>query len=153
MSKKRYDDFDVLDDYYEEEGDPFLFSQSVGSDFSNVSYDEFNKARNEYEDDDDDVVYVEEKPTYHHKTTIKKKTKRSSSLEDRMVGNETLMDVLNVFWVWFRRLGVVIAVILIAYYIVKGYFQELFSYLFALVVAFFFGFGFMALLTKAKENR
>ena len=77
MSKKTYDDFDVLDDYYEEEGDSFLFNQAMGSDLSNVSYDDFNKAKNDYDDydDDDEVVYVEEKPVRHTTKVVKKNKK------------------------------------------------------------------------------
>ena len=146
------DDFDYLDDYYEDD-DAILYSQAVGTDYSNVSYADFNKVNDDidYEDDDDEVVYQEVKPSYH--TTVKKKAKKSSKIEDKILDNEPLMEVLSVFWTWFRRLGIVIAVILVAYYLSHGFMKELFQYLLLLVGAFMFGFIFMALISKLMNDR
>ena len=141
MSKKEYDEFDGIDDYYEEEEN--FFSQSVGDDLSDVRYEDFNKV-NQVEDDDEEVEVVTTKTT-----TRKKKSSNTNSF----IRNETLMDFLSFFWTWFRRLGIVIAVILIAYFITKGMFKDLFQYILLLVVSFFFGFGFMALINRVMENK
>ena len=138
MSKRKYKDFDTIDDYYEEEGDSFLLNQSVGSDLSNVSYEDFNKSNRVY-DYDEGVVYRE-------------KESPRRSVEDQLIENQPLMGVLTIFWTWFRRLGIVIAIILVFYYLVHGMFEDLFAYIVALVVAFLFGFGFMAVFTKLKDH-
>ncbi len=144
MKKKQYDEFDTIDDYYEDEGDNF-FSQTIGSDLSDVRYEDFNKV-NDYDDDYDEDDDTEEITT---KTTHKKRTSSSNSL----IQNEGLMDFLSFFWTWFRRLGIVIAVILIAYFLTKGMFKDLFLYILLLVASFFFGFGFMAVINKVMENK
>ena len=154
MKKKNYDDFDCLDDYYEEDEGSNLFSQTVASDLSNVSYEDFNKPSKviDYDDDDDEVVYKEVKTTTH-KTITKRKKKKVSAVEAKLVENEGLMDFLTIFWKWFRRLGIAIMIILVAYYITKGLYTDLFRYILILVVSFFFGFGFMAIINLIMENR
>ena len=154
MKKKNVDEFDCLDDYYEEDEGSNLFSQTVGTDLSDVRYEDFNKPTKviEEDDDDDEVVYKEVKTTTHT-TTKKRKKQKVSAVEAKLMENEGLMDFLTIFWIWFRRIGIAIMIILVAYYITKGLFTDLFRYILLLVVSFFFGFGFMALINKIMENR
>ena len=144
MKKRKYDDFDSIDDYFEEEEDENLFNVEVASDLGDVNYEDFNKVKKveEADDDDDEVVEV----------TAKKKSS-SNSFESKIIENEGLIDILSFFWTWFRRLGIVIAVILIAYYITQGLMKDLILYLLLLVLAFFFGYGFMAIINKVMENK
>lgn len=144
MKKRKYDDFDSVDDYFEEEEDENLFNVEVASDLGDVNYEDFNKVKKveEADDDDDEVVEV----------TAKKKSS-SNSFESKIIENEGLIDILSFFWTWFRRLGIVIAVILIAYYITQGLMKDLILYLLLLVLAFFFGYGFMAIINKVMENK
>ena len=141
--KKNYDEFDTIDDYYEEEDDANFFRSSIETDLSDVRYEDFNKV-NEVEDDDDE---------YEEIVVENKKTSSSKKSSTSIMENDSFISILSVFWTWFRRIGIVIAVILIAYYITKGMFKDLFLYILMLVVAFFFGFGFMALINKVMENR
>lgn len=151
MSKKYDDDFEFIDDYFEEEGDSAFYSQ-VSSDLSDVSYEDFNKI-NEIEDDEDDE-YDEYEDISVPKTVRKKKsTQNISAVEEKLMENEELMDILSVFWIWFRRIGIIIAIILVAYFITKGMIKDLFLYFLLLVVAFVFGFGFMAIINKFMENK
>ena len=143
-------EFDCLDDYFEEDEAPVLFSRAMEKDLSDVRYEDFNAVTEDYDDDDDDDVVMEYRPVVEKK--IVKKTK-SNRIDNRIIENEGLMDFLTFFWTWFRRLGIVIMIILSAYYISKGMFGDLFSYLVMLIFAFLFGFGFMALLNKIMDNR
>lgn len=143
MRRKDYDELEDLDDYYED--DEVFYNQTIEKDLSDVRYEDFNKAEEIIIEDDDD----EDENVAIKKTTTKKKT----SVETRLIENEGLMEGLSIFWLWFRRIGIVIAVILVAYYITKGLFKDLFMYILLLVVSFFFGFGFMAILTRVMDNR
>ncbi len=152
--KKNKNDFEIIDDYFEEEGDSFLMNQSIESDLSDVSYEEFNKANNvvvEDDDDDDDVEEVKTTKTVTKKTTTT--TTKHKEEESGILANEGLMDFLTFFWTWFRRIGIVIAVILMAYYLTEGLFKDLFLYILLLIAAFFFGYGFMAVINMVMDGR
>ena len=157
MKKKEvYDDpFDSIDDYYEEEGDSF-FSAAIESDLSDVSYEDFNKAQVVVEDDDDDEDEVQEIKTVTTTTKTTKTTKKKTTtnkLEEKLLENEGLMTFLEYFWRVFKVIGIILAVFIVAYYLVKGMFSSLFIYILLLVLAFIFGFGFMALINIVMGNR
>ena len=151
MKKKKYDDFESIDDYFEEEGDAFLLNQTIESDLSDVSYEDFNKANHVVvEDDDDDDYEAETTKTVTKKTTTVKKKETSNK---ETYENDLFIDFLTFFWTWFRRIGIVIAVILVAYFLTEGLFKDLFLYLLLLIAAFFFGYGFMAVINMVVDNR
>lgn len=146
-NNKAYEDvFDTLDDYYEEEGDSF-FSSEIESDLSDVNYDDFTKVQVIDEDEDDEEPEVEEIKTVTTKTTTKKK-KTTNKIEEKLLANEGLMTFLDIFWKVFRIMGIILAVFIVLYYLVKGMFSSLFIYILLLILSFVFGFGFMALINK-----
>jgi ABC-type multidrug transport system fused ATPase/permease subunit len=53
---------------------------------------------------------------------------------------------------WFIRIGIVIAIILFIYYIMIGKVSSAFLFVLGLVVAFFFGYGFMFLLDHIVDS-
>ena len=53
---------------------------------------------------------------------------------------------------WFIRIGIVIAVILFIYYIMAGKASSAFLFILGLVVAFFFGYGFMFILDRLVDS-
>ena len=53
---------------------------------------------------------------------------------------------------WFIRIGIVIAIILFIYYIMKGKISSAFLFILGLVVAFLFGYGFMFILDKIVDS-
>ena len=145
-NNKAYEDvFDTLDDYYEEEGDSF-FSSEIESDLSDVNYDDFTKVQVIDEDEDDEEPEVEEIKTVTTKTTTKKK--KVNKVEEKLLANEGLMTFLDLFWKVFRIMGIILAVFIVLYYLVKGMFSSLFIYILLLILSFVFGFGFMALINK-----
>ena len=148
--KKKNNDFEIIDDYFEEEGDSFLYNQSMESDLSDVSYEDFNKANHVVVDDDDDDYEAETTKTVTKKTTTVKKKETSNK---ETYENDLFIDFLTFFWTWFRRIGIVIAVILVAYFLTEGLFKDLFLYLLLLIAAFFFGYGFMAVINMVMEGR
>jgi len=143
------DDFDTLDDYYEEEGDSF-FSSEIESDLSDVNYDDFNKVQiiDEDEDEDDEEPEVEEIKNVKTVTKTTTKKKKINKVEEKLLANEGLMTFLEIFWRVFRVIGIILAVFVFLYYLLKGMFSSLFIYILLLILSFVFGFGFMALINK-----
>lgn len=168
IDEEDIDEEDLKDAEVIDEDSEKVVLEPVGKDLSDVSYEDFNKVT-EVEDDEeennDTLVATEEKAAHSTQTTTKTTTTTTTtkhhvevestndSFEDRITENEGLMVILDIFWTWVRRLGVVIMIVLSAYYITQGMFKDLFLYLLMLVVAYFFGYGFMFVLTKLRENR
>ena len=62
--------------------------------------------------------------------------------------NNTIIPILDLIATWFIRIGLVLATISLIYYIATGKFLSAIMYIFALVVAYFFGYFFMLVLDK-----
>lgn len=77
-------------------------------------------------------------------------------LEEEVDENENsefnMISFLSIASVWFIRFGMVVAVILLVYFIVVGKIATAFLYILGLVVAYFFGYGFMFFLDKFIES-
>ena len=77
-------------------------------------------------------------------------------LEEELDENENsefnMISLLSIASVWFIRFGMVVAVILLIYFIVVGKIGTAFLYILGLVVAYFFGYGFMFCLDKFIES-
>ena len=77
-------------------------------------------------------------------------------LEEEVDENESsefnMISFLSVASVWFIRFGMVVAVILLVYFIVVGKIVTALLYILGLVVAYFFGYGFMFCLDKFIES-
>ena len=77
-------------------------------------------------------------------------------LEEEVDENESsefnMISFLSVASIWFIRFGMVVAVILLVYFIVVGKIVTALLYILGLVVAYFFGYGFMFCLDKFIEN-
>ena len=74
--------------------------------------------------------------------------------EDNLYNVSMQNDYSNVRYEDFskaKKVEIVIAVILVAYYITKGMFKDLFFYILLLVLSFGLGFGAMAVIDKASE--
>ncbi len=53
---------------------------------------------------------------------------------------------------WFIRIGIVIAIVLFIYYIMVGKVSSALLFVLGLIVAYFFGYGFMFLLDKLVDS-
>ena len=77
-------------------------------------------------------------------------------LEEEVDENESsefnMISFLSVASIWFIRFGMVVAVILLVYFIVVGKIATALLYILGLVVAYFFGYGFMFCLDKFIES-
>ncbi len=77
-------------------------------------------------------------------------------LEEEVDENESsefnMISFLSVASIWFIRFGMVVAVILLVYFIVVGKIVTALLYILGLVVAYFFGYGFMFFLDKFIES-
>lgn len=128
-----------LDDY-EEEYDDFFEKENTEVDSgeiiedNTVDYDNFNEVSEfsnyDYNDNTDDNTNDE-----------------ISSLDKRNLNID-----LSLIYKCFSSIGVIIAIILISVFITKGEFNNLFTYILLLVGSFMFGYFFMFLFDKYKEN-
>ena len=77
-------------------------------------------------------------------------------LEEELDENDNsdfnMISFLSIASVWFIRFGMVVAVILLIYFIVVGKIGTAFLYILGLVFAYFFGYGFMFFLDKFIES-
>lgn len=155
-----FDDFDDFDEYEDSEIDnnadseEKLESHVSSKDFSDVSYDDFNKAididedEDDYEDiDDEDEEYDDDKKRNVH---ISRKHSVKNGGDDLI--NSQLLVILNNFWLIFRVIGVILAIILLIYFLIAGRIQDIFTFLLLLAGSFGFGFGFMFLVNKLMES-
>lgn len=155
-----FDDFSELDDYDEyDESDDVKEEETLGNaivkDFSDVSYDDFNKAIDVNDDDDDDYdEFAEEDDDDDDEEQDKVRVvrKRSSKTDDGDMINAQLLVLLNNFWLVFRVIGIVLAVVLFFYFLINGRIGDLFSYLLLLAGSFIFGFVFMYFVNKLMES-
>lgn len=62
--------------------------------------------------------------------------------------NESIIPLLSIISKWFIRIGIVIGVILLVYFITIGKFMSAFLFLLGLIVSYFFGYFFMFCLDR-----
>lgn len=141
MSKKNREGLELEEyedyDYIYDNNDDYLANETYNFDEVDSDYSKFNTISEvEYEDDNDDEEVKEEKEE------VKKNSEENSGL----------LSFLSIFSTWFSRLGVAIAIILIAVFIVKGQFDNLLLYIIGLIASFFFGYFFMYILVKYGGN-
>ena len=149
-----------LDDFIEDD-DTYEIEEVVDDAGEKRLDDEYDKEK-EYEEffkvnEDEEEFTEEEVKTTKYETKNEKDTfvDVESDDEDEVEYNDensTFMKILSIFSVWFSRLGIAIAIILIAVFISQGKFKSLLLYILCLVVSFFFGYFFMFLLTHFTEN-
>ncbi len=142
---------------YEDDDDEVVeVEEDTSDDYDEYTdnYEDFNKIKEEVED-----AVVEEET--NKTTTNVSKVQRSKSYKEVYKELDEVDDdyeaarfnsILSLISKWFSILGVVIAIILIAYFIVMGQFQNLILYILGLIVSFFFGWFFMYFLVKFTEN-
>ena len=70
------------------------------------------------------------------------------TLEDEYDDDTSIIPFLSIASKWFIRIGIVIGVILLVYFIVKTDFMAAFLFLIGMIIAYFFGYFFMFCLDK-----
>lgn len=65
----------------------------------------------------------------------------------------TTLSILGTIAKWFIRLGIVFAVIVGIYYLVKLQIVNLLLFIVGLIISYFFGYFFMFCLDKLNENK
>lgn len=143
-----------LDDFIEDD-DTYEIEEVVDDAGEKRLDDEYDEEK-EYEEFFKVNEKEEEDKTTKYETKNEKETFVDVESDDDEVEyndeNSTFMKILSIFSVWFSRLGIAIAIILIAVFISQGKFKSLLLYILCLVVSFFFGYFFMFLLTHFTEN-
>ena len=147
MKKKNKDGLELEEyedyDYVYDNNDEYLASETYDYDFDEVDsdYTKFNTVTDVDVSEDDNVE------------EYKKEEKETEENEkyDNDNGNG-VMSFLSIFSTWFSRIGVAIAIILIAVFIVKGQFENLLLYIMGLIASFFFGYFFMYILVKYGDK-
>lgn len=72
--------------------------------------------------------------------------------EDEDVSDSVFINTLATISKWFIRIGIVIAIIVFIYYIVTGKATSGLLFLVGLIIAYFFGYGFMFALDHIVSN-
>lgn len=137
MEKKKFSfDLDDYDDEFlneDEESSEELVGESIDFD-SEENYNDFNNIIEVEDSNGMEVDEIEDDETRQY--------------------TDNSLDVFNlsIFYTWFTRIGIGIAVILMALFITKGDFLSLFKYVLLLIGSFFAGYFAMFLFDKLKEN-
>ncbi len=116
------------------------------------AYEDFNKINEDVEE----AVIEEKKDKTEYSKVQKHRSYRDVYKELDEIDDEyesTIFNgILSLISKCFSIIGVIIAIILIAYFIVIGQFQNLILYILGLIASFFFGWFFMYFLVKFTEN-
>lgn len=68
--------------------------------------------------------------------------------EEEEKSDNTTIWFLNLISTWFIRIGIVLAIIALIYFVVTGQFFSAFMYIIGLVIAYYFGYFFMFCLDR-----
>ena len=145
----------ILDEYDEN----FYSVDSKDVDSTEKEYNDFLKANQNNDEYSYEDIYYEDEADYDNFTKVEAVDSKDldddsdeDEIEEEYKDNSSLMKYLEIFSVWFRRLGIVIAVILIAVFITRGEMKNLLLYFLGLVASFIFGYGFMYILNIINEK-
>ncbi len=72
--------------------------------------------------------------------------------EEAVVEDNTIIPLLDLISTWFIRIGIVIGIIVLLYYIVVGKIFSALLFILGLVVSYFFGYFFMFCLDKFTSS-
>ena len=131
MRRKKEFELEEYDDY------DFDYENLNNTSYDYSDYETFNQIDNNYEDDSIDEEVVGEETH----------TKKADSYE-----SNNFISILSIVSTWFIRIGIAIAIILIAFFVVKGQISNLLLYIVGLMASFFFGYFFMFILVKYGNN-
>ena len=131
MRRKKEFELEEYDDY------DFDYENLNNTSYDYSDYETFNQIDNNYEDDSIDEEVVGEETH----------TKKADSYE-----SNNFISILSIVSTWFIRIGIAIAIILIAFFVVKGQISNLLLYIVCLIASFFFGYFFMFILVKYGNN-
>ena len=143
------EDYETNDVYDEEESKKY---DAIGSD-----YEEFKKISEEVEDEKPEVTVTvnntkySSNNNYRKNNVVKERKVKSYEREEDEEDYETV-PILSFISTWVGRIGIIIAIILIIYFLATAQFKNLFFYIFGLILAYFFGYFFMFLLMSNDEK-
>lgn len=147
MAKNKKKDL-YLDDFNED--DDSIFNLETNNDFShnpNYEYDDT------YENLDDDDYEVEFDDAGNNSLEVESDDNVSEEYEALVedLGGD-MISTFTLISTWFGRVGIIIAVVLILYFLFTAKFTTMILYVVGLVGAFFFGYLFMYLLERFTSN-
>ena len=138
----------ILDDYEEEEAeldDEYFYSVNNNYDSEDLE-----------EENDNDYMNVFDATDYEDDDEEEEENDDDNSNNEYEYSSDgvapSAINVLSLFSTWFIRIGVIIMVILLAYFITQGRVKTLFLYIAGLIISFIFGYIFMFLLNKFVDN-
>lgn len=151
----------ILDDYNEDES-IYNLNDKINSQ-DNDDYDE------EYYVDDDEDYYsndnndskiknIDNSDDYYYEDGDNKveieDTDSDDLYEDYEASddNDNLTDIFLLIATWFGRIGIILAIVLVLYFLFNKKITTLLLYIIGLLVAYIFGYIFMYLLEKFSSN-
>ena len=171
MRGKRKNDL-VLEEYQDDES-----IYSLNNEINSKSNDYHNKSttfKDDYDDNDYDEEYyvdgldnnyedIDNSDEYYYEDgdnknlIIQGDNEGKNSIDDNIyeeyeTDGENFTNLFLLISTWFGRIGIIVAIILVLYFIFNEKFINLILYIIGLVVAYFFGYGFMYLLEKYSNN-
>ena len=153
MAKKKKTDL-YLEDYIDD--DESIFDLEKNNDFShnpNYEYDDtYDISDDDYEvgfDDGNSNSLEVESDDYINEDEIKNKEDEETLDED--LGGDMIF-IFTLISTWFGRVGIIIAILLILYFLFTAKFTTMFLYVVGLIGAFFFGYLFMYLLERFTNS-
>ncbi len=139
MAKNKKKDL-YLDDFNED--DDSIFNLETNNDF-------FHNPNYEYDDD----YEVEFDDASNNSLEVESDDNVSEEYEtlDEDLGGD-MISTFTLISTWFGRVGIIIAIVLILYFLFTAKFTTMILYVVGLVGAFFFGYLFMYLLERFTSN-
>lgn len=139
---------DLILDEYDDTGDDVFYNVDTGIS-SKINSIEEEEYENFFKNDEYEDSYEDDYTEYENDIDDDVEDSKYETIEK---DNSNIMKYLNIFSIWFRRIGIVIAVILIALFITQGKVKTLLLYILGLIVSFLFGYGFMYVLSIFNED-
>ena len=149
MAKNRKKDL-YLEDYIDE--DESIFDLEKTNDFSHNPNYEYEDTYEDLDDEDDNEYEVQYDDSNN---SLEVESDDNIDEEYETLDEDLGGDMISTFTListWFGRVGIIIAVILILYFLFTAKFTTMILYIVGLVGAFFFGYIFMYLLERFTSD-
>lgn len=147
MAKNKKKDL-YLDDFNED--DDSIFNLETNNDFSHNPNYEYDDTYENLDDDDYDVEFDDAGNNSLEVESDDNVNEEYEALDEDLGGD--MISTFTLISTWFGRVGIIIAVVLILYFLFTAKFTTMILYVVGLVGAFFFGYLFMYLLERFTSN-
>ncbi len=147
MAKNKKKDL-ILEDYIDD--DESIFDLEKTNDFSHNPNYEYDDTYDISDDEDYEVEYDDAGNNSLEVESDDNVNEEYEALDEDLGGD--MISTFTLISTWFGRVGIIIAVVLILYFLFTAKFTTMILYVVGLVGAFFFGYLFMYLLERFTSD-